>query len=304
MAQKVLITGASGLVGKALLPVLLNKGYEIVSLSRIKKSPCHGVETFLWDIKSDYIDKQALVGIDYIIHLAGAGIADEKWTEQRKKELYNSRIKGTKLLFKYVSELTYKPKAIIAASGIAIYGIDSREILMTEKDDHAQDFLANLTRDWEKEINKFKSIDIRTVVLRTGIVLSNNGGAFPKLLQPIQYHLGAALGTGKQYMSWIHIKDLVKLYIFALEENDLEGKFNAVSSNPVTNEDFTAKTAHVYGKKLFLPNVPAFAMKLMLGEMSTLVLGGNNVSNEKILEKGFDFKFTDLDHALLDLKNA
>ena len=302
MAQKVLITGASGLVGKAIIPVLLNKGYEIVSLSRIKKSPCHGVETFLWDIKSDYIDKQALVGIDFVIHLAGAGIADEKWTDKRKKELYNSRVKGTKLLFKYISDLPRKPKAMIAASGIAIYGIDSGDLLMTEKFDQAQDFLANLTRDWETEILKFKSIETRTVVLRTGIVLSNNGGAFPKLLKPILYNVGAPLGTGQQFMSWIHIKDIVRLYVYALEENDVEGKFNAVSSSPVTNEEFTAQTAHVFGKKLFLPNVPAFAMKLLLGEMSTIVLGGNKVSNQKIIEKGFDFKFTDLDHALLDLK--
>ncbi|OEK07026.1 TIGR01777 family oxidoreductase [Roseivirga misakiensis] len=297
MGQKILITGGTGLVGSALIPMLKKQGHEIVVLSR-KKSRNADYEVFEWDYKKDYIEEGALEGVDSIIHLAGAGVADEKWTVERKDEIYNSRTKTSILLFKTLEKGNHQVKSFIAASAIGIYGNDTGNSIVSETSATGSGFLAHVTDAWETATNKIKSLNIRLVQLRVGIVLSKKGGALVELLKP---PVAAPLGKGDQYMSWIHIGDLSRMFVEAVENSAMEGAFNAVAPSPETNKNLTRKAAKAF-KKTFLPiPVPALVIKLMLGEMSTIVLGGSRVSSAKIQREGFEFKYPKLDKALDDL---
>lgn len=300
MKGNVLITGGTGLVGQALADLLLSEGYQVSFLSRKKKN-IEGINVFEWDIEKQLLDKQAIETADYIVHLAGAGVAEHRWTDAYKQEILNSRIHSTQLLYKAIRQSTQKPKAFLAASAVGIYGFNSGSELVQEDSRQGNDFLAQVTQQWEQETLKIQELDIRTVIFRIGIVLSTRGGALPKMMQPIQFFAGAALGSGEQYMSWIHIEDLARMFHFALENPKLKGIYNAVGNSPVTNAEFTKTLAKVLKKPLFLPNVPSFVLKMMLGEMSAMVLGGNKVSNKKIVESGFQYKFPDLEEALSDL---
>lgn len=299
MAKKILITGGTGLVGKVLTQSLLEKGYQVAYLSRSKKQ-IENVEVYEWDIPNQKIEEEAFKDLEGVIHLAGAGVADKSWTAARKKEILDSRTESTKLLHHYLSKVESKPKAFISASAIGIYG-DSGEILMTEGSPQATDFLADVTKKWEKEIDPIADLGIRTVKLRIGVVLSPDGGALAKLVQPIRMGAGAALGSGKQYMSWIHIQDLANMFVWALENENSVGAYNAVAPSPVSNSEMTQQIAKVLKKPLILPNVPSFAMKLMLGEMASIVLAGSKVSSQKIEAAGFEFQFADLEKTLKDL---
>lgn len=301
MAKKILITGGTGLVGKVLTQSLLEKGYQVAYLSRAKKQIAN-VEVYEWDIVNQKIDEEAFKDLEGVIHLAGAGVADKSWTSARKKEILESRTESTKLLHQYLSQLESKPKAFISASAIGIYG-DSGEVLMTEDSPQASDFLADVTKKWEKEIDSIANLGIRTVKLRIGVVLSPDGGALAKLVQPIRMGAGAALGSGKQYMSWIHIQDLANMFLWALENDKAQDAYNAVAPSPVSNSEMTQQIAKVLKKPLILPNVPSFAMKLMLGEMASIVLAGSKVSSQKIETAGFEFQFADLQETLKSLLN-
>ncbi|MFY0591615.1 TIGR01777 family oxidoreductase [Roseivirga sp.] len=297
MGQKILITGGTGLVGSALIPMLKKQGHKIVVLSR-KKSRNADYEVFEWNYKKEYIEEGALEGVDTIIHLAGAGVADEKWTVDRKDEIYNSRTKTSILLFKTLEKGNHQVKSFIAASAIGIYGNEKGNSIVSETSEVGTDFLAHVTDAWETATNKVKSLNIRLVQLRVGIVLSKKGGALVELLKP---PVAAPLGKGEQYMSWIHIGDLSRMFIAATENPEMEGAYNAVAPSPETNKNFTRKAAKAF-KKTFLPiPVPSLVMKLMLGEMSTIVLGGSRVSSAKIQREGFEFRFPKLDKALDDL---
>lgn len=298
--KHILITGGTGLVGKKLTELLLSKGYSVAYLSR-KKKPVPSVKVYEWNIYEKTIEKEAITEAEAIIHLAGAGIADKSWTESYKKEIVDSRVLSTQLLCETLKHNQHSVKSFISASAVGIYGFDTGEQWLDENSPHGTDFLADVTEKWEAEVQKVADLGIRTVILRIGIVLAKEGGALPKLLQPIRWGLGAALGSGRQYMSWIHIKDLAQMFIFALENEHLKGVFNAVGNKPCTNAELTQAAARTIDKPLFLPNIPSFALKLMVGEMSRMILGGNRVSNEKILKAGFQYHFPTLQEALQDL---
>jgi uncharacterized protein len=296
MGKKILITGGTGLIGTRLSEILIDLGYDVAHLSRTPSKDTH-YKAFPWDPKSGTIDEAALTYADFIIHLAGASIGDEKWTDERKKEILNSRVWSTNLLHQKLKTLNHHVKGFICASAIGIYG-DAGDRLVTEESLSGEDFLSEVTQKWEQSAQTIGQLDIRTVIFRNGLVLSNRGGALPHLAKPVKLLAGAPLGTGRQYMSWIHIDDLCRLYVEAIEDISLHGVYNAVAPHPVTNEEFTKTLAKVMHKPLVLPKVPAFGLKIMLGEMSKLLLTGQRVSAQKVLATGFSFEYTSLDKAL------
>jgi uncharacterized protein len=298
MAHKVLITGASGLVGSRLTELLLEKGHHVSHLGRTKKEG--KVRSFVWDVEKKWIDPQALNNIDAIIHLAGAGIADKRWTDERKREIMESRTHSTRLLFETLRDKTHSVKTFIGASAIGYYGFGLDEEVFTEESKAGTGFLADVTRQWEEEVDQVGSLGLRLVKLRIGIVLSEKGGALAEITKPVRWGGGAALGSGKQYVSWIHIDDLCALFIKALDDNKWQGAYNAVCGW-ATNEELTKAIAHVLEKPLWLPRIPNFAMKVVLGEMAEMVLNGSKVSPEKIVKAGFNFNYPDLTVALRNL---
>lgn len=299
MAQKILITGGTGLVGSKLVPLLQEQGYEVRLLSRTKKSGA--VPRFQWNVSENYIDDAAFEGISYIIHLAGAGVAEGRWTDDRKKEFFSSRVDATNLLLKKVKELDVKLEAFLCASAVGIYGNYEGSEVKTEESPFASDYLAKLTVDWENAAENFQKEGIRTVKFRIGVVLSETGGALKKIAQPIKLFAGAPLGPGNQYMSWVHIGDLCRMIAFAIENKEMQGPYNAVNPNPVTNKEMTKIIAKTLKKPLWLPNVPSFVLKMMFGEMASIVLGGSVVSSSKIEAAGFNPEFTEAQSAISDL---
>ena len=301
MGQKVLITGGTGLIGKRLTALLLKKGYEVAYLTR-KKSNIPFVKVFEWDVKNNYIEAGALENTQYLIHLAGAGVADERWTEERKKEIFSSRTDSIELIARKLKEQNINLKSFISASGSSYYGEDTGDLQHTEMSPPGKDFLSEVTIEWEKAADSVANLGVRTVKLRTGIVLSNDGGAVPKMAQPAKFGFGAPLGSGKQWMSWIHIDDLCRLYIEAMEKDSWQGAYNAVAFPPATNEYFTKQICKALDKPQFLPNVPSFALRLVFGEMANVVLGSNYVINQRIKdETDFKYEFPDLLEALKDV---
>lgn len=294
--DKVLITGGTGLIGKRLSFLLQSKGYEVRLLSRNEDSNSK-YHTFVWDIPKGYINEKAFEDIDYIVHLAGAGVADKKWSDARKKVVIDSRVDSTKLLLNYVQKLQIPLKAFISSSAVGYYGSITSEIIFKEEDNAGNDFLAEVCKLWENAIFQFQGERIRTVAIRTGIVLSQKGGALKKMKTPVI----STLGNGLQYMPWIHIDDLCEIYIKAIEDKKMEGAYNGVAPEHESNKTFSKKLAKVF-KRPFLPiGAPAFVLKAVFGEMSTILLNGSRISSEKIKKAGFNFSFPLLKDALLDL---
>lgn len=294
--KNVLITGGTGLIGKQLSFLLKSKGYKVRILSRNNKvdSP---YKTFIWNIREQYINKDAFKNINHIIHLAGAGIANKRWSEKRKKEIVDSRVNSTKLLYNTVKILKVPIKSFISASATGYYGSITSETIFKETDKPANDFLGKVCQLWEHSIFKFKDQKIRTVALRTGIVLSKDGGALQKMKTPVI----VSLGNGKQYMPWIHIDDLCELYIKAIEDTRLEGPYNAVSSEDQSNNSFSKAVAKIYKRPILPISAPKFILNAIFGEMSTLILNGSRVSADKIKQAGFKFTYEKLDDALKNL---
>ena len=228
-------------------------------------------------------------------------MADKRWTDSRKKEILKSRTQSTELLASTIEQLGVTPKSVISASAVGYYGINTGDQLVDESSPAGNDFLADVTRAWEDSTKSFTETGIRTVKIRVGVVLSQESGALPKLLQPIRLGLGAPLGSGKQYLSWIHIDDIARIFVYALENTQLEGAYNGVAPHPVTNAEMTKMIASVIHRPSFLPNVPSFMLKMMLGEMASIVIDGNRVASNKITENGFEFKFPELKQALENL---
>jgi uncharacterized protein len=298
--QTILITGASGLLGKKIRKLLVDKGYRVKTLSTNKKI-ADQISTFYWNIDTKKIDEDCIKEVDYIIHLAGANIAEGRWTKERKKQIIESRTISTQLLFDTIKKANHPLKAFVSASAIGYYGSVTSEKTFTEEDLAGRDFLGNTCLLWETEVEKFNLLNIRTVRLRIGVVLSKDGGAFTKLVAPIKWGLGAALGNGKQYMPWIHIDDLVQLFLFTIEKKQLQGIYNAVAPNDITNYAFAKALSNALKKPFFMPNVPAFILKLFLGEMATIVLDGSKVSCNKIISEGFKFNYTIIQEAVANL---
>ena len=299
MSKNILITGGTGLLGSALSQKLESLGFNLAYLSR-SSGKFRGHQKFKWDIPNGHLDLEAIRWADSIIHLAGAGVADKKWTNNRKKEILKSRVESTKLLYNSIKSSEAQVNQIISASAIGYYGFADSNSRFKENDEAANDFLAEVTKEWENETKKFSELGIPNSQVRIGVVLSSKGGAFQKIMQPINFGLGAPLGSGKQGMSWIHIEDLVDIFLFLLE-NKQEGVFNGVAPNPVSNQRITKSIAKALGRPLFLPNVPAFVLKIVLGEMSDIVLKGSYVSSDKLEQSGFNFNFPEIDTAVADI---
>lgn len=300
MAQTVLITGGTGLVGTRLTQLLQGKGYTVKYLSRSAGTK-NGVQAFAWDIEKQSIDEAAFGGTDVVMHLAGAGVADKSWTPERKKEILESRTKSTALLQDTLRTIDHRVNAFVSASAIGYYGWDSGGVWKGEESRFGDDFLATVTKAWEEGADEIAGLGIRTAKLRIGIVFSAKGGALYEIAKPVKWGVGAPLGKGDQYMSWIHIDDLCKMFIYASENDTVSGTYNAVAPTPETNKVITAAVAKVLDKPCFMPNVPAFVLKLMLGKRAAMVLGGSRVSAEKIMAAGFAFDHPDLKGALRDL---
>lgn len=297
--KKILISGGSGLVGSALRQKLMARGYGVHILSRHPKD-VEGAKAFKWDISEQKIDPKAFDGVSHIIHLAGAGIADKRWTDERKKIIIDSRVESAKLLLKGVKSSGIDLKACISAIGINYYGTKTAEKIFVETDQASKDFIGECCVKWEAAADEFQSLT-RVVKLRTGVVFSPKGGALERIAQPIKLGFGSPLGSGKQYMPYIHIDDLCEMYIRAIEDEKMEGAYNACNGDFVTNAELTKAIAKVLNRPLWLPNVPGFAMKLLFGEMASILLGGSRASAEKIKAIGFEFEFEDLRETLLDI---
>lgn len=291
---KILITGGTGLVGRHLQKKLIEKDYEVVVLSRNPKQK----NEFKWDVENGFIDPSALKGITHVIHLAGAGIADKRWINKRKKELINSRVKSANLLFQKVKELEIPLKGFISASGIGYYGAITSEKIFSEEDLPENDFISKICVKWEASAKQFEQLNIPVTILRTGVVLSKNGGALQKMNTPLFL---SALGNGNQYMPWIHIEDLSNLYIKAIENSKFVSVLNAVAPEHLTNETFTKTLSKIIKKPVLPMNVPSFVIKTALGELAYILLKGSRVSSNKIKELGFTFKFNTLKEALKNL---
>lgn len=300
--KTILITGGTGLVGSHLIPKLLDKGYFVKVLSRSEKeSKTKNLTYHKWDIKGNYIDEEALNEIDFIIHLAGAGIADKKWTDERKKILIDSRVDSLALLFSKLKNKDKKPSKLISTSGIGYYGAVTNETIYTETHSPEKDFISDICIKWEEAASKFLTLGINVFIPRVGVVLTKKGGALEKMKTPTKFNFGSPLGSGKQYMPWIHIDDLCEIYIKAIEDDSFAGIYNAVATQHANNKEFSKQLANSMGKAFFAPNVPRFMLKLLFGEMANVILEGSRASNEKLLNTGFKFKFPKLKEALDDV---
>ena len=290
----VLITGGTGLVGQLIRKKLTLKGYQVRILTRNPKES----NEYVWNIANKTIDEKVFENLDYIIHLAGAGIADKKWTKKRKQEIIDSRTKSTQLLLTKIQELKINLKGFIAASAIGYYGAITSEKIFTEVDNPANDFLGDVCSQWEQNSLKFQQENIPTTILRIGIVLSNNGGALAKMNTPV---LITPIGNGKQYLPWIHIEDLSSLFIKAIEDSNFTGIYNAVAPDTQTSKSFSKALASKT-KKLFIPiGVPKFVLQLLFGEMAIILTTGSRISSKKIEKTGFQFSFKNLNKALDDV---
>ncbi len=295
--EKICITGGSGLVGSHLTKLLLAEGFDVVHLSRSKNSRGQ-VKVFLWDTKKEYIEPGALTDCSYLIHLAGAGIADERWTFKRKKVLVESRVGSSEFLCRYVKENKVPLKSFITSSGINLYN-DKLDIIHDETSPGTEDFLSKLVYHWEKA--SFGLEDYCNVAqIRTSVVLDKHGGALHKIANLVKIHLGSPVGSGRQWMPWIHHEDLCRIFLHVIRE-ELSGPYNAVADEHVNNAQFTRTIANVLQKKMFLPRIPEAMITAAYGEMGSIVLRGVRASNEKIKDAGFQFKFNELKSALQDV---
>ncbi|MBC8082994.1 MAG: TIGR01777 family protein [Hymenobacter sp.] len=297
MSRKVLISGGTGMIGTRLAEMLIDAGYEVALLSR-QPSTGH-YRSFRWDLRAGTLDEAAVPYADYVINLAGSSVSEGKWTEERKREILTSRLQGTALLARELAKVNHHVRAFISASAIGIYGDRGNDVLHEETPAaSATDFLVDVSQKWELAAHDVERLGIRTVVTRIGIVLSPEGGALVPLARTVKLMAGAPLGSGRQFMSWIHLDDLCRLLIQMLEEPQWQGTYNAVAPHPVTNKEFTETLADVLHRPLVLPKVPEFALNLMMGEMSEIVLASQRVSAEKVLRQGFTFEYPHLKAAL------
>ncbi len=298
MKKNVLISGGSGFVGKHLTDLLIKNGFSVSILSRRKQQNTVDISYYQWDVENQYIDENAVLNADFIIHLAGENIAGERWTSKRKEAIVQSRKLSTHLIHKTLKNKNKKLEAFVSASGIGIYGAINGSEICDEDIIPADDFLGITCQKWEAAADKISDLNIRTVKIRTGLVLGKDDGFLKKLVPIFKFRLGSALGSGKQYMPWIHIDDLCSIYLEALNNSKMSGAYNAAIDDATTNAVFSKTLAKIFGYSIWLPNVPAFLIKLGMGEMAQIILTGRRVSSDKIEKLGFKFQFKNLESAL------
>lgn len=299
--MKILITGATGLVGKELVKLLLAKNHTVhyltTSISKIESKP--NFYGFYWNPEQGKIDENCIYEVDAIIHLAGANIA-KRWTDEYKQEIIESRTLSAELLYNLVRKTPNQVKHFVSASGTASYPESFTKVYDETAKETEDSFLSNVVKKWEESADRFQVLNIKVSKIRTGVVMSNLGGALPEMVKPIKIGFGAVMGNGKQVQSWIHLNDLINIYCFVIE-NQLEGVYNAVSPYPITNKKLTQVIAKTLKKPLFLPNIPHFIMKLVLGEMSYLLFSSKNLSAQKIMDNGFQFEFPKIEETIANL---
>lgn len=301
--MRVLIAGATGLVGKELVKLCHEKDIKVhyLTTSKSKIKDFENYKGFYWDPSKGVIDPKAFENITAVINLAGASISN-RWTAANQKEIYSSRIDSANLIYETLSSHTNLVTHYISASAVGIYP-PSYTAMYTEDSDVVDDsFLGNVVKDWEAAANQFKELGMRVATIRTGVVLDEEEGAFPKLVQPIKMGVGSPLGSGKQWMSWIHIEDVAEVYMHCLKQG-VDGVINAVAPSPVTNSYMTKRIAEQLDKELWAPKVPAFVLRIVLGKMATLALDGQLVHSNRLKEQGFKFRFINVESAIKDLLN-
>lgn len=303
MAKNILLTGGTGFIGKHLTDLLIANGFEISILSRSDRKNTSSITYYKWDLTRNYIDEEAILKADYIIHLSGEGIVEKRWTKKRKKDILESRTQPIDLIFSVLKKTNKKLDAFISASAVGIYGAYTNQNICTENTTPANDFLGITCQEWEKAVDQINSLGIRTVKVRTGIVLGKDEGFLKKVVPSFKAGFGSILGTGKQYVPWIHIEDLCNIYLKAIVDEKMSGPYNSCVTDNTTNASLSRILAQLFGYKIWLPKAPAFILKIVLGEMSVAVLEGQRVSSEKIQRMGFDFQFTDLESALISCLN-
>ena len=298
MKKNVLISGGSGFIGKNLTNLLIANGYSVSILSRSDRQNTADVNFFKWDIAKQFIEEEAVKKADYIVHLAGENIAEKPWTVKRKDEILQSREQSIQLIYDVLKKNNKKLDAFVSASGVGIYGAINGQTICTENTAPENDFLGSTCQKWEAAAGTIGDLNIRVVKIRTGLVLGKEDGFLKKLTPIFKLRLGSALGSGKQYMPWIHVDDLCAIYLEAINNSNMTGAYNAAIFDNTTNSVFSETLAKVYGYSIWLPNVPAFLIKMALGEMALLILKGRRVSSQKIEQTGFKFQFTNLEQAL------
>ncbi|MDN3593352.1 TIGR01777 family oxidoreductase [Zunongwangia endophytica] len=299
--MRVLITGATGLIGTKISALCHEKGIDVNYLTTSEDKIQHKdhYRGFLWNPQKGEIDKRAIDNVDAIINLVGASIA-QRWTDENKRKILNSRVESTNLLCNTLSKNDHQIKQIVSASAIGVYPSSLQKLYFEDKDAIDDSFVGDVVVKWESAVDNFKDLGLKVSKIRIGLVMAKNGGMLEKLKEPVKFNIGAPLGTGKQWQSWIHISDLTNIFMYVLE-NGLSGTFNGVAPNPVTNKEMTKEVANQLNKPLWLPNVPGFVLKTYFGEMATLLLSSQLVSSKKIEEQGYHFQYLHLQPALDDL---
>ncbi len=299
MPKNILITGATGLVGKQLVPYLQKQGHTVSVLSR-KRVNITGAKVFVWDVANETIEADALKGIDTIVHLAGAGIADKRWTAKRKAEIIDSRVKSAQLLYKMIKETNAPVKTFVSASAVGYYGSRGDEFL-SEDSGPGKGFLAKCCVKWEDAADEGLAMGIRVVKVRIGLILSEKEGALAAIAKPIKLFVGAPLGSGRQWMPWIHVDDIVGIFTKAIEDEAMNGAYNAAAPYPVTNKLLTKRIAWRLSRPVWPVHVPKVVLTTLLGESSILALMSSNTVAQKILDAGYKFDYLDLDDALRNI---
>lgn len=299
--RKILITGATGLIGQEIVRECHNQNFSVhyLTTSKTKLSNDENYKGFYWNPDENDIDVKCFEGVDTIINLVGATIS-KRWTDSYKKEIISSRTETAQLLKNTITNHNFPVKQIVSASAIGVYPSSDTNYYEESETQVSSSFLGEVVQQWEAAVDEFSSLGITVAKIRIGLVLSKNGGALPEIAKPIRFGAGAAFGSGEQWQSWIHIRDLARLFVHAVSHN-FEGIYNGVAPNPVSNTELTKTVAKVLHKPLILPNIPKLAMKLVLGDMHILLFESQRVSSTKIEDNGFNFKYHHLEPALLEI---
>jgi uncharacterized protein (TIGR01777 family) len=299
MKKHILITGATGLIGKKLIHALQENGHTISVLAR-KPGKIKNVTVHLWNVYKHQIDPSCIQGVDTVIHLAGEGIAEKKWTKERKQKIIDSRVLSAQLIHKLIKDANAPVRTFISASAVGYYG-DCGDEILTENSSNGYGFLAECCKLWEDAADKGKSLGMRVVKFRIGFIMARGEGALAALDKPIRFFAGAPLGSGRQWVPWVHIDDIVSMFAAAVDEPSISGAYNACAPFPITNETLTRAVAKALHRPVWPIHVPEKVLEMILGQMSNVVLISNNTSAQKLLDEGFKFKYTHLEDALADI---